>query len=136
MAERENVQKDQYGENDMGKTFEELIIWQKARELANQIFALTGRQSFSKYRSLNDQMQRAAVSVMANIAEGYERSSQAEFARFLFIAKGSCGELRSHLVIAHDQKIFDDHLYQGLSQRAFGLSAMISRMIAKVKNKK
>ena len=120
----------------MSKTFEELIIWQKARELANEIFDLTNKHTTFRYRSLNDQMQRAAVSVMANIAEGYERSSQAEFARFLFIAKGSCGELRSHLVIAHDQKILEEQRYKNLSENAFGLSAMISRMITKVKSQK
>lgn len=73
---------------------------------------------------------------MANIAEGFERGSRAEFARFLFIAKGSCGELRSHLVIAHDQKMIDIDRHGRLSTMTFGLSAMISRMITTIKAKR
>lgn len=118
----------------MAKTFEELIIWKQARELANDIFALTGKACFRRYRALADQMQRAAVSVMANIAEGYERGSQAEFARFLYISKSSCGELRSHLVISNDLKLTDGKEHQALSSRAFGLSAMISKMISSIRS--
>jgi len=120
----------------VAKKFEELIIWQQARDLANQVFLVTGDARFQRYPSLASQMQRAAVSVMANIAEGFERGSRAEFARFLFIAKGSCGELRSHLVIAHDQKMIDTDRHGILSTTAFGLSAMISRMITSIKAKR
>lgn len=82
--------------------FEDLIAWQKARELANQIYKVTKQGDFSRDFGLRDQIQRASVSVMSNIAEGFERSSQADFHRFLVIAKASCAEVRSQLYLAFD----------------------------------
>ena len=70
--------------------FEELIAWQKARGLANAIYLLTSQGSFSRDFGLRDQVQRAAVSVMSNIAEGFERGGSAEFHQFLVVAKASC----------------------------------------------
>jgi len=84
------------------RRFEDIIAWQKARELARVVFGLTAGKRFSSFASLRDQLQRAAVSVMANIAEGYERGSKTEFLQFLYIARGSCGEVRSHLYVALD----------------------------------
>jgi len=80
--------------------FEDLIVWQKARDLAVAIYQLTKQQPFVKDHGFKDQIQRAAVSVSSNIAEGFERNSNKEFINFLFIAKGSCGEVRSQLRIA------------------------------------
>lgn len=82
--------------------FEDLIAWQKARELANQVYRITNTGSFSRDFGLRDQIQRAAVSVMSNIAEGFERKSPADFHRFLVMAKASCGEVRSQLYLALD----------------------------------
>lgn len=82
--------------------FEELIAWQKARALANQIYKVTRTGDFSRDFGLRDQIQRASVSVMSNIAEGFERSSQADFHRFLVIAKASCAEVHSQLYLALD----------------------------------
>ena len=81
------------------KYFEEFKIWQDARELVGEIYAFTG--GVRDY-GFNDQIQRAAVSVMNNIAEGAEAGSVSMFKRFLLIAKGSCGEVRSMLYIASD----------------------------------
>ena len=75
-----------------------------ARELANLIYVLGRESGFSKDYSCRDQIQRAAVSVMNNIAEGFERGSNKDFAKFLFIARGSVGEVRSMLYLALDQK--------------------------------
>jgi four helix bundle protein len=72
--------------------FEDIIAWQKAKELSLEIYFVF---KICKDFSFRDQIQRAAVSIMNNIAEGYERSSNKEFRNFLFIAKGSCGEVRS-----------------------------------------
>ena len=82
--------------------FEDLVAWQKARRLTKQIYMLTASESFSRDYGLRGQIQRAAVSVMSNIAEGFERSGLPEFHQFLVIAKASCGEVRSQLYIAPD----------------------------------
>ena len=82
--------------------FEDLIAWQKARTLTAIIYRTTAAGPFSKDFGLREQIRRAAVSTMSNIAEGYERASAAEFHRFLLIAKASCAELRSQLYVALD----------------------------------
>jgi len=82
--------------------FEELIAWQKSRELVTAIYKVTNGKEFSRDFGLRDQIQRAAVSIMSNIAEGFERAGRAEFHQFLVIAKGSCAEVRSQLYIALD----------------------------------
>jgi len=76
----------------MSKRFEELVVWQKARKLTDMVYELTRRREFARDFGLQDQLRRAAVSIMSNIAEGFERGSDTEFGRFLVIAKGSCGE--------------------------------------------
>jgi four helix bundle protein len=83
--------------------FEDLIVWIKARELVNSIYAVTKKDKFKKDWALVDQIRRAAISVMSNISEGFERGSNAEFIQFLYIAKASCGEVRCQIVIAFDQ---------------------------------
>lgn len=85
------------------ESFEELHIYQRARELTNSIYALTRSEIFARDRGLVDQIRRAAVSIMSNIAEGFERGATTEFIQFLYIAKGSCGEVRAQLRIAKDQ---------------------------------
>jgi len=84
--------------------FEDLIAWQKARILANSLYRATRAPDFSKDFALRDQMRRAAISVMANIAEGFERHRRTEFHQFLSIAKASCAEVRSHLYLARDME--------------------------------
>jgi four helix bundle protein len=87
---------------ERARRFEELIAWQKARSLSKAVYLLTRRGSFARDIALARQIQRAAVSVMSNIAEGFERGGRNEFHRFLVIAKGSAGELRSQLFVALD----------------------------------
>ena len=82
--------------------FEDLIAWQKARELSREIYSRTREGDFAKDFGLVGQIQRAAVSVMSNIAEGFERGSRPEFHRFLCMAKSSCAEVRSQLYVALD----------------------------------
>lgn len=79
----------------MASSFEDLKVWQKARELANLIYSVTRQETCSRDFGLVDQIRRAAVSVISNIAEGFERGSYTEFIQFLYIAKGSCGEVRA-----------------------------------------
>jgi len=82
--------------------FEDLITWQKARELTHIILALTKSSEFSRDYAFKDQLCRAVISVPANIAEGFERDGNREFVKFLSIAKGSAGEVRSLLYLALD----------------------------------
>ena len=112
------------------QTFEDLHIYQRARELTNQIYTITKTVEFSKDFSLIDQIRRAAVSVMSNIAEGFERGGKIEFIQFLYIAKGSCGEVRAQLQIAKDLKYISDEKYIKLYKLAQMISAMISNFIA------
>jgi four helix bundle protein len=92
--------------------FEDIEAWQVARTLVRSVYVTTGSEYFRKDWGLRDQIQRAAVSIMSNIAEGFERKSDKEFCQFLYIAKASAGELRSLLYVAFDigyidQKTFD-----------------------------
>ncbi len=89
----------------MGKIerFEDIVAWQKARVLTKEIYACTKVGGFAKDYGLKDQIQRASVSSMGNIAEGFERGGDKEFVQFLSTSKGSCGEVKSHLYVALDQ---------------------------------
>jgi four helix bundle protein len=77
--------------------FEDLLAWQKARELTRKIYVITRQGAFAKDFGLTDQIQRAAVSIMSNIAEGHERGGAGEFYHFVSIAKASCAEVHSQL---------------------------------------
>ena len=77
--------------------FVDLVAWQRARELAVEVYRAAGRGELARDFGLRDQMQRSAVSIPSNIAEGFERETAAEFHRFLSTAKGSCAELRTQL---------------------------------------
>ena len=84
------------------RRFEDLVAWQKARAMTSEIYLATQSGRFARDFGLSAQIQRASVSVMANIAEGFERGSRAEFHQFLSVAKASCAEVRSHLYVASD----------------------------------
>lgn len=105
--------------------FEDLIAWQKARELTRLVYEVTRKEGFSKDYGLSAQIQRAAVSIMSNIAEGFERGARGEFHQFLVIAKGSCAELRSQLYIALDV----GHLTQSEFDRLSELATEVTRII-------
>ncbi len=102
------------------RKFEEIQAWQKAFDVTLLIYKITAEEKFSKDYGLRDQIRRASVSIMANIAEGHGRRTNAEFANFLNIARGSVAEVQSHLYIAQrlnyiNQKDFDE-LYQTLTE--------------------
>jgi four helix bundle protein len=117
---------DSYHHGHKVKNFEDLHVYRRARELTNEIYRLTRRGSFSRDYALAAQVRRAAVSIMSNIAEGFERGSNAELRRFLFTAKGSCGEVRAHLTVAHDQGYVDNDDYGILMRRCQQLGAMLA----------
>jgi four helix bundle protein len=108
------------------KRFEEIEAWQKARELTKLVYQLTTQGEWARDYGLRDQIRRATVSAMSNIAEGFERRSSADFARFLVMAKGSAGEVRSQLYVALDL----EYLGRPAFLSAFKLAETTSRMIA------
>jgi len=98
--------------------FEDFIAWQKARALTARVYAVTGRGEFTKDYGLRDQLRRASVSIMANIAEGFERGRPAEFHQYLSVAKASCAELRSHLYVALDAQYLTKEDFTNLKSEA------------------
>lgn len=111
----------------------ELIVWQKAKSLSVAICHISRRPPLNQDRGLCSQMQRAAVSVMSNIAEGFERGSGREFRRFLLIAKGSCGELRSQLYLALEVGLIDEAAFAPLREQAIEVSRLIHALRNSIK---
>jgi four helix bundle protein len=116
------------------KQFEDLEVWKDARRLTQAVYRLTKTEAFSKDFALRDQIRRATVSIMSNIAEGFERGGNQEFCQFLYVAKGSCGEVRSQLYIALDQNYVSHAEVEQLSNSYQRLSSMVSNFIAYLKN--
>ena len=116
------------------KSFEELEIWQKSIDLAIDFYSLVKNEPLSKDYSLCDQLKRAAVSVSNNISEGFEYGSNKQFVRFLFIAKGSLGELRSMVFLLDRLKFIDDDLSVNLKTKCTELAKMISSLIKYLEN--
>ncbi|WP_299433387.1 four helix bundle protein [uncultured Meiothermus sp.] len=106
--------------------FESLIAWQQARVLVRDIYKVSRKGEFAKDYGLKDQIQRASVSIMSNVAEGYERGNRNEFHQFLAIAKASCGEVRSQLYVALDIEYISESDFEKLSQHCRQLSKIIS----------
>ncbi|MFN0139262.1 MAG: four helix bundle protein [Pyrinomonadaceae bacterium] len=100
--------------------FEDIEAWQRAREVTKKIYQFSATGEFSRDFGLRDQIRKSSVSVMSNIAEGFERDGNKEFLNFLSIAKGSCGEARSQLYVALDQNFISsedfDWTYDHLNQ--------------------
>jgi four helix bundle protein len=115
------------------KNFEDLEIWKEARSLTREIYTLSKAPQFWKDYGLRDQMRRAAVSIMLNIAEGFERGGNQEFVQFLYVAKGSCGELRSQVYVALDQEHIDQKVADDLLINLKRLSVMIKHLIDHLK---
>lgn len=109
--------------------FEDLRVWQEARALVQEVYKAAKQKPFSRDFSLRDQITRAAVSTMSNIAEGFERGSRKEFIQFLNIAKGSSGELRSQLYVALDQEYINQKLFDQVRESALSLSRRLAKFI-------
>ena len=109
--------------------FEDFEVYKAARILTGKIYTISKQTEFNRDFGLRDQARRAAISIMANIAEGFERKTNPDFVRFLFIAKGSCGELRAHLTIALDQKYINSEDYEALYDNCKKISSMLSNPI-------
>ena len=108
--------------------FEDLIAWQRGMDLAVHLYELSRKRPFSRDFALSDQIHRASISVPSNIAEGFERGSRAEFYRFLSIAKGSCGETRTHIHLAKRLGYLDDATASTTLAQAEEVSRIISKL--------
>ena len=115
------------------KDFEELAIFQKARELSKKIYPVTQRNEFKYDTRFVQQIRAAAGSIMDNIAEGFERTGNKEFLNFLYIAKGSCGEVRSQLIRANDLGYLTKEEYDELYTECRMLSAGIMNFIKEIR---
>ena len=123
------------------KQFEDLICWQKARELTKAVYRIcrntdmlkTSQQKMARDRGLCDQIQRAAVSVMSNIAEGFERGTKFELINYFYIAKGSCAEVRCQLHVALDVGYIDMPTFRNIYGLADETGRLIESFVQKVK---
>ena len=107
--------------------FEEIEAWKAARQLTNMVYALSNKEGFNRDFGLRDQIRRASISVMSNIAEGFESRTDVQFINFLGMARASAGEVRAQLYIALDQKYITDNQFK----EAYTLAEKCARQIAK-----
>jgi four helix bundle protein len=113
------------------KRFEDLLAWQKARELTRDVYkALASCRDYG----FKDQIQRASISVMSNVAEGFESGTRQEFLNYLYIAKGSAGEVRAQLYAAHDIGYLNMETFKYIKSLAEECSKLISTFIRKLKD--
>ena len=115
------------------KKLEEIEVWKRSKALAVRVYRCCGNTALAKEWGLWDQIKRSAISVPSNIAEGYERNSNNEFKRFLSIAKGSCGELRTQLEIARELKLIPSDEADSLINECVEISSMIQSLISYLK---
>ena len=108
------------------KSVEDIEAWQRGMNLAEKIYEVTSNRVFEKDWALRDQIRRAVVSIPSNLAEGFERESDAEFRRFILISKGSCGELRTQLELAGRIGYLSNDETTDLTRECLELSSMLS----------
>ena len=113
----------------MIRQFEDLPVWQDARKLTRKIYQVTKKHSFSQDLRLKSQLQSSSVSAMSNIAEGFEYQSKRQFIKYLYIAKGSAGELRSQLYVAFDNEYITESELDELKNEATAISKQCSGLI-------
>jgi four helix bundle protein len=116
--------------------FEDILAWQEARILTKKIYELTNSLPFKRDQGLGRQAQEASVSIMANVAEGFDRQSKREFIKFLYYASGSASEVQSHLYVALDQKYISDVDFQETYNQAKKTKSLINGFISYLKGKK
>lgn len=113
------------------RNFESLRVWQNARELVNMIYDL---MDANKDWGFRDQLQRAAVSIMNNIAEGYESGSDAKYTNFLKIAKGSCSEVRSMMYLCLDRNYCSKEQFEMVKEQSVLISQQLYKLIEYLNN--
>lgn len=118
------------------REFEDLIAWQKARALCASVYRATAEGTFARDFPLRDQIRRAAISVMSNIAEGFERGKPGEFHQFLCVAKASCAELRSQLYTALDVGHVNAADFESLMQQAREVARIVGGLRLSVERRR
>ena len=113
--------------------FEDLEIWKLSRTLSKEIYQITNSPEFNSDIRFRSQIRAAAGSIMDNIAEGFEREGKKEFTQFLYVAKGSCGEVRSQLCRAMDIGFISTDQYTSLAEQTKRIGAKVSNMIRYLK---
>mgnify|MGYP002779083601 CR=1 FL=1 len=106
--------------------FEDIEAWKSAREVTNLVYEVSSAERFSRDFALVNQIRRASISIVSNIAEGFERSGNKEFLQFLAIAKGSCGEVRAQLYVAFDQEYIDEAKFREIVEKLSETSRLIA----------
>jgi four helix bundle protein len=109
--------------------FEDIESWKLAREITMLIYKTSSAGNFSKDFALVNQIRRASISILSNIAEGFERGGNKEFLQFLAIAKGSCGEVRAQLYVALDQNYIDKNQFEEISGKLLETNRIISGLM-------
>lgn len=115
--------------------FEDLLIWQMAHHLAKCIYKITKNDGFSHDWGLRDQIRRAVISIMSNIAEGFERYSRQEFKHFLSIARGSCAEVRSQIQLAYSLDYLSKSDFSSIFDQCIDLSRAIGGLYSSLDKK-
>lgn len=114
------------------KRFEDLVVWQRSRDLSVAIYRITGKGPFSRDFGLRDQVRRAAVSVMSNIAEGFGRYSRSELRQYLSISRGSVTEVRSQLYLARELGYLAEPEHQALHPSCIEIARMLAALRASI----
>jgi four helix bundle protein len=115
--------------------FEDIEAWKEARKLTQQVYAATKGRTFQNDAGLREQFQRASVSIMANIAEGFDCATDRGFVQFLGYALRSTAEVQSHLYVALDQGYIDDTSFEGIYSRALSVKSLIGGFIRYLKKR-
>jgi len=111
------------------RRFEDLDAWKEARELTKAVYRITSVGEFARDYGLRDQIRRATISIMSNIAEGFERGGDKEFLQFFSIAKGSCREIRAQLYAAFDQAYLSEVQFQDLVEKVTTISRLLAGLM-------
>ena len=120
----------------MGKieSFEDILSWQKGRELVKEIYRVTSKSPFSKDFALREKIRKACISIVSNIAEGFERKTDGQFIYFLNVAKGSAAEVKSQLYLALDLKYIDKEEFDYLIDKISEISKLLYGLITYLQN--
>jgi four helix bundle protein len=118
------------------KRFEDIKAWQEARNLVKEVYLITNKGNFRKDFSLREQIQRASISTLSNIAEGYARNSTKEFLQFLNIARGSLAEVQSQLYVAVDLNYINKEEFGSLYKKTTEIASLVNGFIRYLKGNK